>query len=288
MSPILFTLPGVDWEVSSYGFFLGMALVVGWLFALRLAGQDRLPADRLGTSYVVTVGLALFGARAVWIIGNPESYTGAASLITFTQGGLSASAAIVIAVVVTIVHTSAMKVPVWVWLDAAAPSVAVGVALERLGALLGGVGFGRYAPDFAFVVRYPEGSPVYEAHRRAFGQLMPVGATESLPVYPVQLIAALLAGLVVVWAMRRRRVRRFAGEIALGVGMALVATRSLIEEPMRADRAEATFGPFSSGQLLAIVVIVALAGVWRARRAAAAAMKAGTPKPWEGGPWSPT
>jgi phosphatidylglycerol:prolipoprotein diacylglycerol transferase len=285
---VLFTLPGVDWEVSSYGFFLGLALVLGWLYALRLAARDRLPADRLGTSYVLTVGLALFAARLVWLLGHPGDYTGVASLVTFTQGGLSSAGAIVVAVTVAIVHTNAMKVPTWVWLDAAAPSLAIGVALERLGAWLGGVAYGRYAPDFPLAIRYPEGSPVFEAHLRAFGPLMPPGAAESLPVLPSQLVAASLASLVVLWAVRRRRARRFAGEIAIGVAVALVASRAFVEGPMRADRADASFGPLATGQLVAIAVVVVLAGIWRARKAAADAAKPGTPKPWEGGPWSPT
>lgn len=48
---------------------------------------------------------------------------------------------------------------------------------------------------------------------------------------------------------------------------------------MRADRADASFGPLSTGQLAAIAVLVALAGVWRARKAAATPReRAGTPK----------
>ena len=47
MSPILFTIPGLAWEVSAYGFFVALALVSGWVLAIRLATREGLPADRI-------------------------------------------------------------------------------------------------------------------------------------------------------------------------------------------------------------------------------------------------
>jgi len=286
VSPILFTIPGAGWEVSAYGFFMGIALVAGWLLALAIAARDRLPADRLGTGYVIALGSALLAARGAWLFANPEGYTGFGSLLLLSQGGLNPAAGLVVAVVVSIAHTNRMGVPVWVWFDALAPALALGVALERIGALLGGVGFGRYAPDFALAIRFPIDSPAYEAHRRGLAQLMPAGAAESLPVFPTQILAAALA-LVGLWlALRLRARRRFAGAVFLPTLAWLVVARMLIEEPLRADRAQASIGPLSPGQVVAIIVAGALVLLWR-RRARAAAADAKAPRPWEGGPWSP-
>lgn len=287
MAPILFTVPGVGWEVSAYGFFMGLALVSGWLFALSLAAKDRLPADRLGTSYVVALGLALVGARAAWLFANPDAWTGWGSLLALAQGGLSPAAGLVVAVVVSIVHTSKMKVPTWVWFDAAAPALALGVALERTGALLAGIGFGRYAPDFPLAMRFPVDSPAFEAHRRTLAQLMPAGATESLPVYPTQILAVVLALLGLWLALRLRARRVFAGHVCLATIAWLLVARTLIEEPLRADRADATIAWWSGGQLAAAALALALVALWRARRRAALADPK-APRPWEGGPWSPT
>jgi len=287
VSPVLFTVPGVAWEVSAYGFFLGLALVTGWLLALTLAAKDRLPADRLGTSYVVALGLAMIGARAAWLFANPGAWTGFGSLVTLSQGGLSPGAGLVVAIVVSIVQTSRMKLPALLWFDAVAPALALGVALERIGALFGGIGFGRYAPDFALAMRFPIGSPAYEAHRRGLAQLMPAGALESLPVYPTQIIAALLALAGFALAMRLRARRRFVGEVCLATMAWLLAARAFVEEPLRADRAEATLGPLSPWQAVAVILVVALLAAWRSRRAKALANPK-APRPWEGGPWSPT
>lgn len=286
LSPILFTVPGVQWEVSAYGFFLGLALVAGWLLSISLAARDRLPADRLGTSYVVALGFALVGARAAWLFANPEGWTGWGSLLTLSQGGLSPAAGLVVAVLVTIVHTNRMRVPTWLWFDAAAPALALGIALERMGALFAGIGFGRYAPDFSFAIRFPIDSPAFEAHRRQLAQLLPAGSTESLPVYPAQIVAVVLA-LAGLWlAMRMRTRRRFAGQVALATVAWLLAARTLVEEPLRADRAEATIGPLAPGQLAAALLVLALLVVLRGRWLRARADKK-APRPWEGGPWSP-
>lgn len=286
MSPILFTVPGVEWEVSAYGFFLGLALVAGWLLSISLAAKDRLPADRLGTSYVVALGFALVGARAAWLFGNPEAWTGWGSLLTLSQGGLSPAAGLVVAVLVTLVHTGRMGVPAALWFDAAAPALALGIALERLGALFAGIGFGRYAPDFPLAIRFPIDSPAFEAHRQKLAQLLPAGASESLPVYPTQIIALVLAlaGLWIALRLRKRRV--FAGQVALATLAWLLAARTLVEEPLRADRAEATIGPFAPGQVAAALLVLALVVILRARWKRARA-DAKAPKPWEGGPWSP-
>ena len=63
MKPVLFTVPGVDWEVQAYGFFLGLALILGWVVSLRLAKRDGLPVEKLGGVYVISAVVSLFGAR---------------------------------------------------------------------------------------------------------------------------------------------------------------------------------------------------------------------------------
>lgn len=286
VSPILFTVPGTDWEVSAYGFFLGLALVAGWLVALSFAARDRLPADRLGTSYVVAVAFGLVGARAWWLAQHPDAWQGPASLLALQQGGLAAGVGIVVAALFAAIHTGRMKVPTLAWFDCAAPALALGVALERIGALLAGSGYGRYAPDSAIALRFPAGSPAFLEHRRELAQLLGSGATESLPVYPTQIIGFFLAVVALVVALRVRARRKWSGQVFLATAAILVAARSFVEEPLRADAAESVLGPFSAGQLAALALLAVLGGIARARSARAATdpkrMRA-----WEGGPWSP-
>ncbi|HET6585100.1 MAG TPA: prolipoprotein diacylglyceryl transferase family protein [Nannocystaceae bacterium] len=286
---MLFTVPGTEWEVSSYGFFLGLALIAGWILSLALAGRDRLPADRLGTSYVVAVAFGLFGARAAWLVQHPDAWTGWASLVSLSspgQGGMAPFFGVVVGLLVTGMHVQRMRVPVLGWFDVAAPALALGLVLERIGALLAGLGHGRYAPDFPLALRFPVDSPAFVEQRRTVASLLPAGATESLPVYPTQLVAILvgLVALAIAFALRKRR--RFGGQVFLAVAITIVAGRSFVEEPLRADRAQATIGPASPGQIGAALLVVAMAVVYRTRSRKAAE---GAPdmRPWEGGKWSP-
>lgn len=289
MSPVLFTVPGADWEVSSYGFFLGLALVVGWIVSLALAGRDRLPTDRLGTSYVVAVAFGLLAGRGAWLLQHPADWTGFGSLISVSTpgtGGLVPFVAVSAGLVVAAMHVQRMRVPVLAWFDATAPALALGLALERIGALLAGLGHGRYAPDFPLAIRFPVDSPAFVEQRRTLANLLPAGALESLPVYPTQIVAALVGLVALAVALRLRKRRQFGGQVFLAVAMLLVAGRSFVEEPLRADRAQAAIGPASPGQAGALILLVGLLVLYRtyAKRAAA-----GVPgmRPWEGGKWSP-
>ncbi|HWB76672.1 MAG TPA: hypothetical protein VG755_17020, partial [Nannocystaceae bacterium] len=140
--------------------------------------------------------------------------------------------------------------------------------------------------DFAFALRFPEGSPAFVEHRRELAQLLGSGATQSLPVYPTQIIGFFLAVAALIVALRLRSRRRWSGQVFLATAAMLVAARSFVEEPLRADAPESVMGPFSGGQLAALALLAVLGGIARARAARAAADPKGM-RAWEGGPWSP-
>ena len=60
MHPILFNVG--ETPIHAYGFLIAVALILGWVISLRLARADKLPADLLGTAYVLSVGAGLLGA----------------------------------------------------------------------------------------------------------------------------------------------------------------------------------------------------------------------------------
>lgn len=282
MQPVLFTVPGLDWEVQSYGFFIGVALLLGWFISLQLARERGLDAQRLGPIYVAAAAAALVGARSAWVLQHPESYDGLASLVTLRAGTLAPFAGAVAGLLVAGGLGARARTPVWAWYDALAPALAVGVVLERVGALLAGVGFGRLAVDLPFSIRFAEGSPAFEHHRRTLDNLMSPGATESLPVHPSQLYAVVLGlgGVALCrWLWKRRR---FDGEVFIGFALYALGVRSFVEEWFRADASAPVFAMFNGGQMFAVAMLgalwlvrIALArrGKVRAERKAAAVSK---------------
>ncbi len=270
MSRVLFTVPGSHFEVAAYGFFLGIALVVGWVTSLGLARRDGLPSARLGTNYVLALAGGLVAARTWFLLMHGGGGAGFAALASLEPSGLSPAAGIAVATLIAIWHAQRAGVAALAWLDCAAVAFAAATAIERVGAFFAGAGFGGYAPHSAMAIRFPVDSPVFEFHQRTLASLLPVGATQSLPVWPTQILGMLLAlgGLALALGLRRRR--RFTGRVFYLTAAWLLAARMLGEEWLRADREPPSLGPLSYPQVLAIVVIIVLGVLMRARAARSA------------------
>ena len=286
MAPLLFTVPGLGWEIQSYGFFMGLALIVGWVVSLALARRDRLPTDVLGTTYVVSVAAGIVAARGAWLVQHPDAYAGASSIVSLSPDGLAPFAGVVVALVVSAMWVTRFKVPVTAWFDVVAPAFAIGTILERIGALLAGSGFGRYAPELPWAIAFPKGSPAFVEHARTLQGLMPPGAEASLAVHPTQLYGIGLAGLGLALALAVRKRRAFSGQVFLTYAIYVVLARIYVEEWFRADAVQAVFGPFNPGQVAAVLLLVALVTILRTRAHRVRRLADGL-RYWEGGRWSP-
>lgn len=286
MHPTLFTIPGTDITVQSYGAFVGLALVVGWIVSMRFSRADKLPADQMGTAYVLTVGAGLFGARALWLMQHPEQYEDWASIVTLQAGGMSVGGGLLLGILVSLGYCARRGVPFWAWGDAAAPAFMIGVALERLGAFLAGTDFGVYVdPSFALGVSFPIDSPAYLYQKRIMtGMKFPPDG--SLPVHPTQLYALVLAVIGLGVALRLRAKRLFSGQVALFVLAFYSVARMAVEDPFRVDSSPEVLGPVTLGQSAAFFIAAVSVGLYLSRK------KRATEDPkalryWRGGPWTP-
>ena len=157
--------------------------------------------------------------------------------------------------------------------DAAAPAVAVGYAVGRVGCFLVGDDYGK-PTDLPWGVGFPQGLPgptTARFLRAEYGLELPgVDATELVAVHPTQLyetLAGLLAAAVGVWLIRRRPAP---GVVALSVLSLLAAERFLVEFLRLKD--DLFFGPLTVAQALSLALLLALAGLaLRRRRGAEAA-----------------
>lgn len=285
MLPEILTLPGLGWEIQAYGLMLALALALAWVVTLSLARRDRLPPGPVGTAYVLGVGLGLMGARVAWLLQRPGE-TAEASLLVLRADELAPFAGLMVAGVVGGLHLMRRRVPAVAFYDVAAPAFAAGAMVERLGALLAGMGFGDYAPDLPWAIRFPAGSPAFLEHQRTLPGLLAPGAEQSLPVHPTQIYALLVAGAALGVGLWLRRRRRYSGQVFLGTAITYLLGRALVEEWFRADAGPALLGPLGTGQVSALVLAAAL-GVVAWSRGKLAARRPGAFRPWEGGRWSP-
>jgi len=284
--PVMFSVPGLGWEIHAYGSILALALLVAWVVTLSLGRKDRLPPGRLGMAFVLGVGTGVLAARVVWLLQRPAAEASAEPLWALRGDQLAPFAGVLVAAMVMGIYAMRRRVPVVAVFDVVAPGLMAGAMVERLGALAAGIGFGDVAPELPWALRFPVGSPAFVEHQRTLAELLPPDATQSLPVHPTQVYALLLAGVTLAVALAVRRRRRFSGQVLLATGITYLLLRTLVEEWFRADAGTPTMGPLNGGQLGGLVVAGSM-GVVLWSRGRLAAVKPEAFRPWEGGRWSP-
>lgn len=168
------------------------------------------------------------------------------------------------------------RLPAWGVLDAAAPAMALGYAVGRVGCFLVGDDYG-VPTALPWGVRFAEGLPPTTAYylRREFGIEIPAGVPdhELLAVHPTQLYETGLA-LVIWWlGVRWLRRRSFAGAAALGV-FALLALERFGIEFLRA-KDDRFLGPFTLAQTISLLLLVAVGWGWTRLRGRAPALPGG-------------
>lgn len=156
--------------------------------------------------------------------------------------------------------------------DVVAPGLALSYAIGRIGCFLVGDDYGR-PTDLPWGVAFEHGLPPTTAWhlRTEFGVAVPAdipGAT-LLSVHPTQLYetAAALAIWLVGLHLLRRRQR--SGAVALPI-FGLLATERFLIEFLRA-KDDRFLGPFTLAQAISVVVVIAVAVLWRVLARGAAA-----------------
>jgi phosphatidylglycerol:prolipoprotein diacylglycerol transferase len=286
MHPVMFSIG--ETPIHAYGFLIAVALILGWVSSLKFARDDKLPADQLGTNYVISVAAGLLGGRAMWLIQNRDGsiFENLGGLIQLEAGGLSGFGGVLVGLLATVTLCQNKKIPAWAWLDCAAPAFLFGVVLERVAAFLSGTDFGHYVdPNFFLSVQYPAGSPVYEIQRRDLTGLR-IGTEQSLPVHPSQLYAACAAAVGAVIALVIRGRRQYSGQVALFVLGFYGLVRYVIEDPFRYDATPELVGPVSLAQVTGVVLVAIVIATHVSRLRKVAEDPSGLVQ-WMGGPWTP-
>ncbi|HVJ21107.1 MAG TPA: prolipoprotein diacylglyceryl transferase family protein [Polyangiaceae bacterium] len=259
--------------IMSYGALLAASLAAGWILTLRLAERAGMARDVAAHAYVVTAIAGLVGARLLYVVTNPGEFQSLAEIVALSSGGLTAYGGFLGGFAGAWWSLRRLGAPFLLWADAAVPSVALGLALTRVGCYLHGCDFGRPLseqnasllrklgtfPRWADGVLAGSGSPAWVDHVLRKG-LSPA-APSSLPVHPTQLYEALvgvgLFALSLFWFPRRR----FAGELFLIVVFAYGGARFMLEL-FRDDAERGLFGPALPGLLwVALGLLVAGASV---------------------------
>lgn len=291
------TAPWKAIPLHSYGVMLGLSLVLGWNVTLPLAQKLGLARDRAADCYVVTAATAVAGSRVLYVLTNLSEFRDPVSqslslpaMVSLRTGGLVAYGGFLGGLLGSWLYLRSQGFSLRKWADAAVPSLALGLAVTRIGCFLFGCDFGaplpRNAP--AWLVRagtFPRwedgrGSPAWVQHTldgfrvdaaRCVQQFngdfrdglchLGAHAHASAPVHPTQIYESLISWALLAllaWTWKRRR---FDGQVLLVATMGYGLARSAIEV-LRDDHERGAFGGLSTSQWIGLATAALAAVLW--------------------------
>lgn len=227
MRQILFRIPGMDVPIFGYGAMLFLAFVGSMNLAAWRARREKLDDEAVYDLALYLFLGGLIGARAfyVWQYWGERIKT-VWDVFKIWEGGIVFYGSIMGGTAAFFLYWAWRRFPLRPMLDAVAPSLAVGIALGRLGCFLNGCCYGDRC-DLPWAVRFPASSPPWIDQVRH--GLIPESALTSLAVHPTQLYSS-IDGLVLLLLLTAYfPIRRRDGEVMALLMVAYPITRFLIE-----------------------------------------------------------
>jgi phosphatidylglycerol:prolipoprotein diacylglycerol transferase len=257
MRPILFEFPGWDIKVHSYGVMILLACSSALAISLWRARKEN-----IHTNVVYELATWLFlggvvGARGFYVILHPEMIKSLADVFRSWQGGNVFYGCILGGLTGSLLYWCRRPYPLWKMIDVAAPAVAIGAAVGRIGCFLNGCCDGAIC-SLPWAVRFPAGSHAWV--RQLNAGLISEEARFSLPVHPTQLYSSAAALLVLGLLLAYFPFRKRPGEVMALLMIAYSLTRWPIEA-LRADE-PALFAGMTAAQLISAGLAAAGLAMW--------------------------
>lgn len=217
-------------SLSPHGVFIAIGFMVGVRFMLPQTRARGIADDTIYPLFTTAAIGALVGARLAYVLNHPSDYASPLEVLQVWQGGISLLGGMFGAVLASLPGIRARKLSLWTVMDAAAPAMALGVAVGRTGDLLIGDHLGKVT-SFALGYRCPPlgvktGSPCAPT---AFA-----ARTVGAVVHQTALYDQILAVLLLLVLLGLRKSKRFDGFLILtfasGYGLA-----RLLEDFLRED-----------------------------------------------------
>jgi phosphatidylglycerol:prolipoprotein diacylglycerol transferase len=228
--PVLFRIG--SFEITSFGVMVALGALAGLLVFRRELRRANLPEAAIDAAVYGLVG-GLVGAKLLYVFEHIEESSFWA--LALDRGGMSWFGGFVGGVLAGLLMMRLKRWPMLAVLAAAAPAIAVGQMLGRIGCFLVGDDYGR-PTSLPWGVAFPQGLPP------TFDR-----------VHPTQLYeAAFLA--VLAWILIRWRRQRMADRILLGRYLVLAGAFRFALEFLRVN--VRVLGPFTVAHIFALVTVL--------------------------------
>ena len=129
-------------SVGWYGMIICIGIILAFSYVVFRAGQKGISFDDLLDYALITVPLAIIGARLYYIIFNPIGYDSFYDIIAIWEGGLAIYGAIIVGAICVFTISKVKKIKFMVMADCTVPAVMLGQLIGRWGNFMNGEAFG--------------------------------------------------------------------------------------------------------------------------------------------------
>jgi phosphatidylglycerol:prolipoprotein diacylglycerol transferase len=237
--------------LSWYGLAVAAAIAVGAWLTGREAARRGIPTDQFGDLLVWIIVGGVLGARLLHVVDRWDVYAAnPLAILAVQNGGLAILGAILGGTLSGLIGAQRLGLPVWPLADAAAPGVALGTAIGRLGCLVTGDALGP-ATDGTWGIVY--------LNDRA---MAPALGVAYQPTFFYEMLLSLTV-FAVLWSMRHRSLA--SGQL-FAAYLGLYALGKFALTFLRSETI--WIWGLQEAQIVALgMLIVALVWGWRAGRA---------------------
>jgi phosphatidylglycerol:prolipoprotein diacylglycerol transferase len=241
MFPVLFRIG--DFEVTSFGALVAIAALVGlWIFRRELV-RSGLPESAADAGLAGVFG-GVAGAKLLWVFEHLDEAPFFDLLLS--RGGMSWFGGFAGGLVAGMLVMYVRRLPVIRVLSAAAPALAIGHAIGRVGCLLVGDDYGT-PTDLPWGIAFPEGLP-----------------PTTVPVHPTMMYEA-IALVPFAWVLIRMRRAGTTDAVVLGTYLAGAGVIRFVIEFLRVN--ERVVGPLSVAHVASLIAVAIGAALLFHRRA---------------------
>ena len=234
--------------LHSYGLFLAVAFIAGIWVTSRNARKEGVDADSIWNMGLIILCATLVGCKLLMLIADFSYYAANPreifSLSTLRSMGVYYGG-LLLALVAAAWYLRKKRLPAWRVADCAAPGIALGQAIGRMGCLAAGCCYGAHT-DVPWAIKFTSSYA---------GENM--GTPLNIPLHPAQIYESagtLLLFVFLAWRLSRRHIP---GQIILEYLGLYAALRFVIEFFRGDERGEIFNGLLSTSQFIAVITFAA-------------------------------
>ena len=260
MQQVLFEIPGTSIRIYGFGLMLFLAFLAGMSLSARRARRSGLDPEIIyDLAFWMIVG-GLVGARAFYVIQHHETIESGWDVFKIWEGGIVLYGSLLGGTAGFLLYRWRRRFPIRPVLDAAAPALALGVGIGRIGCFLNGCCYGDACDPglIPWAVTFPaETLPWFDQVRQ--GLIGPSSARTAY-VHPTQLYSAIGALIIAAMLLAYSPLKRRDGEVMALLAVTYPINRFLIEQ-LRDDEG-AIFAGLTISQNGSVVVLLIGVASW--------------------------